>query len=525
MNHGPLLALLFCASPIATAAAQEARGWGPEQACGAPDTPRAGDHASAWASRSEDGGPEWIVLEFAREVVPTAVRVFESFNPGAVVAVLAVDDAGTEIELWRGLDPVAPGAEHAVTLIPLAGEHASRRIKLELDSQRVRGWNEIDAVGLHGPDGALQWAVLAEASSTFARGPARSPSAVDAGAPLPVDQWASEHPTSVDGLFRLWLELAGNDGVPEAVRASLAREIVQVQRGLVDASERGFGGRWSTTYGLMTLRVDGERVSGSYPLGAIEGTLADGRLEFTYTEADVSGSGWFELDPSQRSFSGRWQPDGSERWRRWSGERVAQSDERAWLVVLEAPWQSSMFDAEFSFGGMLSAIFDHNAGVSVRQRFFTDAQSFEAYCREAALLPGRVVMVVATHADPSGLSCQAGKIPPQQVAAALAAVPNLQMVHFSACAVMAGDMPEQIFAARPADDALEVVSGYGVSVDWMGSALTEFTLMDLVLNRGLAPGEAARQLTRILDFADGEVVESSPIPPSHFRFLERSGEQ
>ena len=38
-------------------------GWSPQQAAGAPDTPRLGDQTSAWASRNVDAGMEWLVLQ------------------------------------------------------------------------------------------------------------------------------------------------------------------------------------------------------------------------------------------------------------------------------------------------------------------------------------------------------------------------------------------------------------------------------------------------------------------------------
>jgi hypothetical protein len=41
------------------------RAWGPEQMVGEPDTPEAGDHQSAWASRLEDAPDEWLMLEYA----------------------------------------------------------------------------------------------------------------------------------------------------------------------------------------------------------------------------------------------------------------------------------------------------------------------------------------------------------------------------------------------------------------------------------------------------------------------------
>ena len=39
------------------------------------------------------------------------------------------------------------------------------RVKLYLDTKRVKGWNEIDAVGLLNERGETQWANAAQASS------------------------------------------------------------------------------------------------------------------------------------------------------------------------------------------------------------------------------------------------------------------------------------------------------------------------------------------------------------------------
>jgi hypothetical protein len=41
-------------------------------------------------------------------------------------------------------------------------------VKVYLDTARVPGWNEIDAVQIIGRDGSQQWAKHATASSTYA---------------------------------------------------------------------------------------------------------------------------------------------------------------------------------------------------------------------------------------------------------------------------------------------------------------------------------------------------------------------
>jgi hypothetical protein len=144
------------------------RSWGPEQATGAPDTREAGDLATAWASATPDGQEEWLLLEYAEAVVPAAVLVHETFNPGAVYRVTFFDAAGQEVEAWRRTDPTPREAGMGLSVIPAAANVATKRVKIYLSSPGVPGWNEIDAVGLLDRFGNVQWAVRAQASSTYA---------------------------------------------------------------------------------------------------------------------------------------------------------------------------------------------------------------------------------------------------------------------------------------------------------------------------------------------------------------------
>ena len=142
------------------------RGWGPEQAAGEPDTLQAGDISTAWAPRLPDGGEEWLKLEYERAVAIAEVRVRETYNPGAIAKVTAVLPNGNEITLWEGVEPKAqPPVEMSFQVTEAV---TARSVKVYLDTQRVPGWNEIDAVELIGRDGSHQWAKEASASSTYA---------------------------------------------------------------------------------------------------------------------------------------------------------------------------------------------------------------------------------------------------------------------------------------------------------------------------------------------------------------------
>ena len=143
--------------------------WSPMQAAGPPDTATAGDQRTAWASATTDAQPEWLELEYARAVAPAAVEVHETYNPGALAKVSVFDAQGKEVPAWEGDDPGLSRASMGkwVSRVPVGVEVQTRRVKLYIDSPKVGGWNEIDAVALVGRDGSRQWATKVEASSWY----------------------------------------------------------------------------------------------------------------------------------------------------------------------------------------------------------------------------------------------------------------------------------------------------------------------------------------------------------------------
>jgi hypothetical protein len=151
-----------------TSVKHQKRSWGPEQATGEPDTNMAGDIVTAWASASQDGQDEWLMCEYQDFVTPTAVMVYETYNPGALVRVTAFKPDGEEVELWKGTDPTATDAGMGVSEIPVKAAFKTNRVKIYLDSVNVVGWNEIDAVGLRDKNKNMHWATAVEASTTYA---------------------------------------------------------------------------------------------------------------------------------------------------------------------------------------------------------------------------------------------------------------------------------------------------------------------------------------------------------------------
>jgi|GEM_PF-767720 len=141
--------------------------WSALQAVGAPDS-GAGDQRTAWAPATEDGGVEWLQVDFERPVEAATVIVRENCAPGAVIRIMAVNDVGGETLLWQGDAPKAAAVSN--TPFAAAGSVMTNRVKVYLDTKKVPGWNEIDAVQLIGRDGSRQWAAGASASSSYGSG-------------------------------------------------------------------------------------------------------------------------------------------------------------------------------------------------------------------------------------------------------------------------------------------------------------------------------------------------------------------
>jgi hypothetical protein len=162
----PANALVF--EPVAAAAPQPGvkRSWGPEQVVGEPDTLQAGDLPTAWAPLQQDGGEEWLKLDYETSVDIAEVRVRETHNPGAISKVTAFLADGREVTIWEGVEPKSEAPVEMAFAVP--NSINAKSVKVYLDTKRVPGWNEIDAVQLIGKDGSQQWAKQASASSTYA---------------------------------------------------------------------------------------------------------------------------------------------------------------------------------------------------------------------------------------------------------------------------------------------------------------------------------------------------------------------
>ncbi len=114
---------------------------------GPPDVfPLSGDRDGAWASASTDGGEEWVTVRFPSPVRAASIVWLETFHPGAVSRVDDVSD-GAATTLWSGAMP-APAEPVSAPELTLLTPRVITAVRVVLDTRRVAGWNEIDAIGL-----------------------------------------------------------------------------------------------------------------------------------------------------------------------------------------------------------------------------------------------------------------------------------------------------------------------------------------------------------------------------------------
>lgn len=283
---------------------------------------------------------------------------------------------------------------------------------------------------------------------------------------------------------------------------------------------RGFDGIWFTSIGTLQMVQSGQRVSGHLDSGAsFEGLIEQGRLGFRDLAADpapgMKGEGWLALGAHDLEIAGEWRGEGEPAAIEIAGRRALPEPRAAWLIVLEAHWQRSLAEREFAFGDMLGEIFARLPHVNVRHRYFSDETSLLHWCRALQFLPEPVVLVITSHGEPEGLFVNGKIIDSRKVIETLQLADSLRLLHFSSCLVAKN-------GGATLANPLFPVSGYSVSVDWMASALTEFTYLDMILGKGLAPEAAAEQVYRLIGFAGDDVPADCPYPAAGFQLIRRA---
>ncbi len=148
---------------------QQIPSWHPMQMAGPRNVPNVSqDSPAAWASMAPNGGTEWAELTYETPFRANLVRIHEVCTAGGVAEVYLVATSGKEHLVWSGTDPTTSPSVFEIGFSTTS--YSVRSVRIVLDTSRVQGWNEIDAVELVGP-GNRAWAKSAKASNYFG-GPA-----------------------------------------------------------------------------------------------------------------------------------------------------------------------------------------------------------------------------------------------------------------------------------------------------------------------------------------------------------------
>lgn len=276
----------------------------------------------------------------------------------------------------------------------------------------------------------------------------------------------------------------------------------------------GFTGLWTTTYGAMRLNVIGDDVHGTYAWNGVAEITGkrdgDRAFSFSYSQPDGErGTGRFELAADGDSFAGTWKT-ASGGGGNWSGARNRPVPGRVWLIVLEENWESSLAAPEYSYGQMLRSFFTRVPHVEVRHRFVHSIADVRRWSSEAAYFAEPVVLYISSHGAPSGAIVGSDVVGAKELIDCTKHIDDLRLLHFGACEMMSGDIPQQIAAARAPGQARFPISGFTRPADWAGSAIVDFTYLELVLARGMPPAEAAEQTRKLIKFADEDAGTAIP---------------
>ena len=130
-------------------------GYSAWQATDAPNVDRYSDSPQAWASKSGDSTvPEWLEGGFAKPVHATSIRIRQTAAPGAISRIELIDESDVAHTIWEGVDDtpyVKDTIGWLVKDVPKTS-HVVKGARITLETARVWGWNEIDAVQLVGEE-------------------------------------------------------------------------------------------------------------------------------------------------------------------------------------------------------------------------------------------------------------------------------------------------------------------------------------------------------------------------------------
>lgn len=112
--------------------------------------PQSGSSVCAWQpSTPENPGEEWIKVSFDTLMPIRQVAIAENLGQGSVSKVFAYDEKDKEFLIFENNEQPAGGTGRLMTIIlKEATPYKVSALKLILNTAKVKGWNQIDAIGI-----------------------------------------------------------------------------------------------------------------------------------------------------------------------------------------------------------------------------------------------------------------------------------------------------------------------------------------------------------------------------------------
>lgn len=140
----------WAASVTAFSSQYDTTQWSAKQALGEPNVSAYGDNANAWAPSNNDAGKEFITLGFAKPVYATGVTIRETDGYGFVTSVDVIDTNNVSHNVWQGTDTGVDGKINDFQVAWSRTTYLVKAVKISINTALHSGWEEIDAVQLHG---------------------------------------------------------------------------------------------------------------------------------------------------------------------------------------------------------------------------------------------------------------------------------------------------------------------------------------------------------------------------------------
>ncbi len=143
----------YASQVIAFSSQYTASNWSANRALGKENVyPKYGDNSNAWASLTQNGQREFLVLGFATPQTAKTIEIYETFNPGAIDTVyLRNADNGSWIKVYsKPAITDLPEQSRIFSIFLEEPTFYTDAVRLAINSPEVEGWNEIDALAITG---------------------------------------------------------------------------------------------------------------------------------------------------------------------------------------------------------------------------------------------------------------------------------------------------------------------------------------------------------------------------------------